>query len=134
MRGAMSEQSAGPTPGHGTQSMVRQVVLVLASVGIATLATSMLAPFIVRAELLFLYAAVALSATYAGVGGGAVAMLLGALVIEYFAVPRSSALGLQYPRDAFSLIAFIVGATLITALAASTAHVAPAHHRRRGEA
>jgi signal transduction histidine kinase len=99
--------------------MVRQVLLVLASVGVATLATSMLAPFIVRAELLFLYAAVALSATYAGVGGGAVAMLLGALVLEYFAVPRSSALGLQYPRDAFSLIAFIVGAALITALAAS---------------
>ena len=119
MRGAMSEPVAGPTPGHGTQSMVRQVLLVLASVGVATLATSMLAPFIVRAELLFLYAAVALSATYAGVGGGAVAMLLGALVLEYFAVPRSSTLGLQYPRDAFSLIAFIVGATLITALAAS---------------
>ena len=119
MRGAMSEQSAGPTPGHGAQSMVRQVVLVLASVGIATLATSMLPPFVVPAELLFLYAAVALSATYAGVGGGAVAMLLGALSIEYLAVPRSSALGLQYPRDAFSLIAFIVGATLITALAAS---------------
>ena len=79
----------------------------------------MLAPSIVRAELLFLYAAVALSAMYAGVGGGAVAMLLGALVLEYLAVPRSSTLGLQYPRDAFSLIAFIVGATLITALAAS---------------
>jgi signal transduction histidine kinase len=99
--------------------MVRQGVLLLASVGIATLATSMLAPFVVPAELLFLYAAVALSTTYAGVGGGAVAMLLGALGIEYLAVPRSSALGLQYPRDAFSLIAFIVGATLITALAAS---------------
>jgi signal transduction histidine kinase len=66
-----------------------------------------------------LYAAVALSATYAGVGGGAVAMLLGTLVIEYLGVPRSAALGLHYPRDAFALIAFIVGATLITALAAS---------------
>ena len=119
MRGAMSEQAAGPTPGHATQSMVRQVVLVLASVGVAALATSMPAPFVVRAELLFLYAAVALSASYAGVGGGAVAMLLGALVIEYLGVPRASALGLHYPRDAFSLIAFIVGATLITALAAS---------------
>src|SRR6476619_6267657 len=99
--------------------MLRQVVLVLASVGIATRATSMRPPFVVRAELLFMYAAVALSATYAGVGGGAVAMLLGALVLEYFAVPRSSTLGLHYPRDAFTLIAFIVGATLITALAAS---------------
>jgi signal transduction histidine kinase len=118
MRGAMSEPSAGPMPGHATQSVVRHVVFVLASVGVATLATSMLAPFIVHAELLFLYAAVALSAAYAGVGGGAVAMLLGAVVLEYLAVPRSSALGLQFPRDALSLIAFIVGATLITALAA----------------
>jgi signal transduction histidine kinase len=117
MRGAMSEQSAGPTPGHGAQPMVRQVVLVLASVGIATLA-SMLAPFVVPAELLFLYAAVALSATYAGARGGVVAMLLGALVLEHLAVRRSSPLALQYSRDA-SLIAFMVGATLITALAAS---------------
>jgi signal transduction histidine kinase len=119
MRGAMSETSAGPTPGHGKQSMVRQVLLVLGSVGVATLASTMLAPSLVRVEILFLYAAVALSATYAGVGGGAVAMLLGVLVLEYVAVPRSSTLGLQYPRDAFSLIAFIVAATFITALAAS---------------
>jgi signal transduction histidine kinase len=118
MRGAMSETSAGPTPGHGTQSMVRQVLLVLTSVGVATLATTMLAPSLVRVEILYFYAAVALSATYAGVGGGAVAMLLGVLVLEYVAVPRSSTLR-QDPRDAFSLIAFIVGGTLITALAAS---------------
>ena len=123
MRIARSEERAAPTSGRATQSMVRELAIVLVSVGVATLSTMLLAPFISRAAFVFLYVAVALSAGFAGVAGGVLATVLGTLVIEFFVIPRSDVFGVQHPHDAISLVVFVVVSALIVALTATTAAV-----------
>ncbi|MDB4874407.1 MAG: ATP-binding region ATPase domain protein [Gemmatimonadetes bacterium] len=92
----------------------------LGSVAVAMTLTLALQPYITRAVYVFLYGAVAVSATYAGIGGGAAAALLSVLLVDYFMFAPMHSLGLKGAEDVISALAFLAGSALLTALAASS--------------
>ena len=98
---------------------VRQIGMLLATIGIATLVTWLLAPIVGRAVFVLVYASVAVSAAVAGVRGGVVALLIGLLLIQYIAIPGHRRAALQYPHDLFSLITFVLVSVLLIALTRS---------------
>ncbi|HWH53272.1 MAG TPA: ATP-binding protein [Gemmatimonadaceae bacterium] len=71
-----------------------------------------LAPFV------FFYASVAVAAAYCGVAGGAVATLVGLLVVDYYYIPPTGVFGLAATSDVVAVAAFVGVAIIVTGLAA----------------
>jgi signal transduction histidine kinase len=95
-----------------------QAAIVLASVGVAFALTVLLEPWIARSIFVFLYAAVAVSGMYAGVGGGVAASLLSAALVDYFILPPKRSFRLEHGEDFALIVLFLVISVLVSGLVA----------------
>jgi signal transduction histidine kinase len=103
---------------HAAPSLARQAAIVLASLGITTLAAWFLSPVIGRAVFPVVFAAVAVSAGVAGTRVGIVALLIGAAIIAKIALPRAR-LGTPQQTESASFIAYVVTSALIIVAASA---------------
>ena len=114
-------------------SVVRTAAVVLGTVAIAFLLTVALRPALAQTPFVFEYGAVAASAAYCGLTGGAAATVLSALLVDYYLIPPAHSLAIKTVPDGMSLLAFAAVATVITLLAESmrrARHNAELHARR----
>ncbi|MGH7621385.1 MAG: DUF4118 domain-containing protein, partial [Gemmatimonadaceae bacterium] len=107
-------RSIGPRRASLTVRVAIAAAAVLAAVALtlALQAGIRLTPFV------FFYAAVVVAAAYCGIAGGAVATVVGLVVVDYFVVPPTGVLGLATPSDGVSMAAFLVVGIIVTGLAA----------------
>ena len=98
---------------------LKQSAVVVVSVAVGFSLTLALGPLIPRAVFTFLYAAVVVSAAYAGSRAGFAAALLSAGLVAYTIMPPRHSPWLESPADATSIAAFIVVSSLLGVLVAS---------------
>jgi signal transduction histidine kinase len=97
----------------------RRALTVLAIVLVASGLTVLLESYIRFAGFVFFYGAVVASAVYAGVLGGAVATVVGILVVQHELVPPGGAFTLQPSEGYVAIFAFAAVSMLVTMLAQS---------------
>jgi signal transduction histidine kinase len=106
-------------PGDSQLHAAGRAAIVVASVGVAFAFTLLLGPWISHAVFMFLYAAVAVSCMYAGVGGGVAASLLSVVLVDYFILPPTHSFRVERSEDFAIIVIFLVVSSVVTGLVAS---------------
>ena len=123
--GDSAARNAVPGPSKPRRSVGPRTVPPLVRVGVAAAAvlaavalTLALRADIRFAPFVFFYAGIVVAAAYCGIAGGAVATIVGLVVVDYYFIPPTGVLGLSTTSDIVSVAAFVGVAIIITGLAA----------------
>ncbi|MGB7161181.1 MAG: sensor histidine kinase [Tepidisphaeraceae bacterium] len=95
---------------------VRYTVAVASAGAAFLLAITIEHPWVTLSPFFLFYAAVAFSSWYGGTGPGLLAMLLGAIAVDYYLLAPYASLRIEHPRDIARLILFTLVGALIAAL------------------